>query len=184
MPSTTYAADQAGLANLIRLYAIAGDKRSAEGRAQQEKVSGALKAERWRLTKHVGRGVGFFPSIEWYELVGEYVRAMKRLADAGDKNLPDVYKKNLNTLLANKDKRLQFVRERLRPAPEELERLDTLLSSDIANTGAYIRHRDRGLMEDELWYWENAKSANSQIGSMLESLIKRRRDGDEHNASD
>jgi hypothetical protein len=185
MPShSSYASDHAGLAALVRLYAIAGDKRNDEGVAQQEKVAGALRDAKWQLTKHIGKRAGTFPGIEWYELLGEYVKAMKRLVEAGDKDFPDIYKKCLNTLLANKDKRLQFVRERLKPTPEELKTLDDLLMSDIVNTGAYIRHRDGGLMDEELWYWENVRAANSQIGSIMETLIKRRRDEDESDTSD
>jgi hypothetical protein len=182
--SPSYSNDHSGLAALIRLYAIAGDKRSDEGKAQLEKVSDALRTAKWLLTKQVGRVVGTFSGLEWYELLGEYVRAMKRLVDAGDKDLTDIYKKNLNTLLANKDKRLQFIRERLKPTPAELEQLDGLLLEDIVNTGAYIRHRDMGLMEEDLWHWEAVRAANSQIGSILETLIGKRRDGHESDKSD
>jgi len=181
--SPSYSNDHSGLAALIRLYAIAGDKKSEEGKAQQEKVASAIRSAKRLLMKHMGEAVGTFSSLEWRELLDEYAKAMKGLVKAGDADLPNIYRENLNTLLANKDKRLQFIRERLKPAPEELEQLDGLLMSDIVNTGAYIRHRDMGLMEEDLWHWEAVRAANSQIGSIIETLMGRRRDGHESDNS-
>ena len=185
--ASSYIKDHCGLTTLIRLYAIAGDKRSADGKAQQEKISKAMRSVRWQLTKHIGRGIGIFPSIEWYELVSEYIRAMKGLADAGDQNLPDIYEKNINTLLANKDKRLQFVKEHLKPSSEEQKSLNDAMQADIAGTAAYTSARDNGLMDDELVQWESVKAANALIGSLVDELITKRRDGTSHgkrNATD
>jgi hypothetical protein len=181
--SPSYSNDHSGLAALIRLYAIAGDKKSEEGKAQQEKVASAIRSAKRLLSKHVGKVVGTFSSLEWRELLDEYAKAMKGLVKAGDADLPNIYRENLNTLLANKDKRLQFIRERLKPTPAELEQLDGLLLEDIVNTGAYVRHRDMGLMEEDLWHWEAVRAANSQIGSIIETLIGRRRDGHESDNS-
>jgi CRISPR/Cas system CSM-associated protein Csm2 small subunit len=185
--ASSYSKDHCGLTTLIRLYAIAGDKHSADGKAQQEKIAKAMRTVRWQLTKHIGRGIGIFPSIEWYELVSEYIRAMKGLADAGDQNLPDIYQKNLNTVSANRDKRAQFVREHLKPSSEEQKTLSTAMQEDITGTAAYMSARDNGLMDDEVVQWESVKAANALIGSLVDELIEKRRDGNSHdkrNATD
>jgi len=178
--ASSYTKDHCGLTTLIRLYAIAGDKRSADGKAQQEKVAKAMRSVRWKLTKHIGRGIGIFPSIEWYELVSEYIRAMKGLADAGDRGLPDIREKNINTLLANKDKRLQFVKEHLKPSPEELKALNDAMQEDITGTAAYMSARDNGLMDDELVQWGSVKASNALAGNLVEALMRKRRDGKQH----
>jgi hypothetical protein len=181
--ASSYTKDHCGLTTLIRLYAIAGDKRSADGKAQQEKIAKAMRSVRWQLTKHIGKGIGIFPSIEWYELVSEYIRAMKGLVDAGDQNLPDIHEKNINTLLANKDKRQQFVTEHLKPSPEEQTALSDAMQEDITGTAAYTSARDNGLMSDELVQWESVKASNALVGSTIEALMRKRRDGKQHESN-
>lgn len=181
-PRPPYSNEHNGLTTLIRLYALAGDLKGADQRLRQNKIYSALKTARWELAKDIGRYLGLFPQLEWYELVGEYIKAVKSLVDAGDNDLRDTYKKGLNTLIANKDKRVQFITERLKAIPDEVETLKKLLMEDIIHTSGYIRCRDKNENDDELWHWEQVRATNSQIGTMIDALIQKR--GDENGKSE
>ena len=175
-PKPPYSQEHVGLIKLIRLYALAGDSNGPQKGQRQDKIASAMKKVRWDLSKDISRVLGLFAGLEWFELIGEYLRAMRTLAEAGDSDLPDNYREGLNTLLANRDKRLQFIKERLKPTPEEYEQLSGCLTADIVDTSGYIRCRDTGLGDDELHHWEYVKNANTQIGVTMDALLSRKRD--------
>ena len=177
-PRPPYSNEHDGLTTLIRLYALAGDLKGDGQHPRQDKIGKALRLARWEVAKDIGQTLGLFPQLEWYELVGEYIKAMKSLIDAGDNDLRDTYKKGLNTLIANKDKRLQFLTERLKPSSDEVDTLKKLMMDDIIHTSGYIRCRDKGQTDDDLWHWEMVRATSSQIGALMDALIQKR--GDEN----
>lgn len=177
--NSTYSKEHASLRNLVRLYVLAGDLKGEERKSRQKKIKASMKKVKWHLMKIVGREIGMFASFEWFRQLDDYIRGMKILADAGDRNLPNRYRKGLNILIANKDKCCQFIKERFKPSAEELENVKNLLMADIVSTSGYIRCRDRGLMADELQHWSMVRSVNAQFGEIMDRLIEKQR-RDEH----
>ena len=172
----SFVQDYIHLRNLIRMYVIAGDKKS---RKSKENILKELRKTNKDLSRHISKQKGVFAGLEFYRIMREFYTSIVDMSDAGDRNLPGEYRKHLNTLLSNTNKRLSFININLNPTADERDFLNRMMMREISSTNGYIHARDVGAMDDDSRYWNEVRDTSVLIGNLMQKKL----DGDEQDES-